>query len=93
MLHGSLLCLCWFKPTINQEILTFCLCSFLSLNENDNPLMNAITSLDLVHLAFVNRNTKLVKYLGRIRSVLLLKLVPTRGHGRVSKAAIFSAFV
>lgn len=55
--------------------------------------MNAITSLDLVHLAFVNRNTKLVKYLGRIRSVLLLKLVPTRGHGRVSKAAIFSAFV
>lgn len=34
-----------------------------------------------------------MKYLGSIISVLLLKFVPTMGHGRFSKAAVFSAFV
>lgn len=39
------MCLYWNDLTINQEVLAFCVHSFMSLNENGDPLLNSGTFL------------------------------------------------
>lgn len=88
-LNGFLLCLCWNK----LRGIDF-LSPFIHVFQWERQPTDGWGYFpDVVHLAFVNSNSKLVKYQGGIISVILFKRVPTRGHRLFSKAAVFSTFV